>query len=324
MAPDTENKNAQNSAPQRQGVDDRYRDRNRDSLFIEYPGEQERRERRESKERDEEHRSRDRDRDNLHIRNPYDEDEDDYMDAERLHSNRSARIGGSAPGRFWINAAAFALIVIVIAFGILLKFEWGAGTSPSGNENPHSGQSKIQKKIDTLDWVTEAFLPINRFSRPGTPVEAVNAIVIHYVANPGTSADQNRRYFANLANQEQTQGEGDWRSVSSNFIVGLDGEVVQCVPVDEEAYASNKRNADTLSIELCHPDETGVFTEATYASAVRLTAWLCAEYGLDADNGIIRHYDITGKLCPKYFVDDEAAWEAFKGAVAAEMATIQE
>ena len=32
---------------------------------------------------------------------------------------------------------------------------------------------------------------------------------------------------------------------------------------------------------------------------------------------MIRHYDVTGKICPKYFVDHEDAWELFKGDVKA-------
>jgi N-acetylmuramoyl-L-alanine amidase CwlA len=84
------------------------------------------------------------------------------------------------------------------------------------------------------------------------------------------------------------------------------------------AYASNARNADTLSIELCHPDDTGKFTDETYAAAVRLTAWLCNAYGITADS-IIRHYDVQGKECPRYFVANEDAWEAFKADVAKEM-----
>ena len=49
------------------------------------------------------------------------------------------------------------------------------------------------------------------------------------------------------------------------------------------------------------------FTDATYRSLVQLTAWLCAKYDLTADQ-VIRHYDVTGKICPKYFVEDEDAW----------------
>ena len=85
---------------------------------------------------------------------------------------------------------------------------------------------------------------------------------------------------------------------------------VQCVPVDEVAYASNHRNSDTISIECCHPDETGKFTDETYDSLVRLTAWLCTELDLTEKN-VIRHYDVTEKRCPLYFVDHEDAWEDF-------------
>ena len=83
------------------------------------------------------------------------------------------------------------------------------------------------------------------------------------------------------------------------------------MPTWEEAYASNSRNMDTVSIECCHPDETGKFNEKTYESMVDLCAWLCLKFDLDQED-VIRHYDVTGKNCPKYFVEDEEAWKAFK------------
>ena len=95
------------------------------------------------------------------------------------------------------------------------------------------------------------------------------------------------------------------------ILIGLEGEIIQCIPTWEMAYASNDRNADTISIECCHPDENGKFTDATYRSLVQLTAWLCAKYDLTADQ-VIRHYDVTGKICPKYFVEDEDAWVEFR------------
>ena len=30
------------------------------------------------------------------------------------------------------------------------------------------------------------------------------------------------------------------------------------------------------------------------------------------ENDVIRHYDVTGKACPKYFVDHEDAWKQFR------------
>lgn len=146
-------------------------------------------------------------------------------------------------------------------------------------------------------------LTVNPYSRPGTETKKITGIVVHYTANPGASAMDNRNYFENLKDSHETK-------VSSNFVVGLEGEIVQCVPTWEEAYASNSRNIDTVSIECCHPDETGKFNDKTYQSMVELCAWLCLKFGLD-ENDVIRHYDVTGKDCPKYFVENEKAWRQF-------------
>lgn len=89
------------------------------------------------------------------------------------------------------------------------------------------------------------------------------------------------------------------------------GEIVQCIPCNEIAYASNDRNEDTIAIECCIPDETGEFTDATYQSLIELTAWLMGRYDLTTDD-VIRHYDVTGKMCPKYYVEHEDAWLLFK------------
>ena len=156
---------------------------------------------------------------------------------------------------------------------------------------------------DTPDWVTVDLLPLNQFSRPGTPLEQVNGVVIHYVGNPGTTAAQNHSYFANLAQTGETYA-------SSHFLVGLDGEVLQNIPLNEIAYCSNQRNDDTISIECCHPDDSGVFTPETYDALVRLTRWLMEEYRLDSSQ-VLRHYDVTGKICPRAFVEDPAAWAQF-------------
>ncbi len=167
----------------------------------------------------------------------------------------------------------------------------------------------------TPDYVDVQLIAKNEYSRPGKKLDEVNGIVVHYVANPGTSAEANRSYFAGLAQSKATYA-------SSNFIIGLEGEVIQCVPADEVAYASNNRNSDTLSIECCHPDETGVFTYPTYRSLVKLCADICIGFELDPETDIIRHYDITGKMCPLYFVENENEWKAFlsdvKDAVDAE------
>ena len=165
------------------------------------------------------------------------------------------------------------------------------------------------------DEVIKNYLTPNEYSRPGKELKKVNAIVVHYVGNPGTTAAQNRSYFENLKDTHAT-------SASSHYIIGLEGEIIQCVPLNEVSYASNNRNKDTIAIECCHPDETGQFTTATYKSLVKLVAALCRTYDLDPETGIIRHYDVTGKYCPLYYVNHEDEWYGFKLDVKAELAAV--
>lgn len=151
--------------------------------------------------------------------------------------------------------------------------------------------------------ITEDFIPVNEYSRPGEAIEGVNNIFVHYTANPGTSAAQNRSYFENLSTTGET-------SASAHFVIGYDGEIIQCVPLDEIAYAVAGRNYDSISIECCYLSKDGSFTDTTYQSLIRLSAWLLKEYNLTPED-MRRHYDEGGKKCPLYFVDHEDAWNQF-------------
>ena len=188
----------------------------------------------------------------------------------------------------------------------------GESSANDGGVSAKPQKSNIPASITLPDYVQEDLLPVNQYSRCGDKLQRVNAVVIHYVGNPNTTAGQNRSYFENLATTGDT-------SASSNLIVGMEGEALLCVPLDEVAYCSNDRNYDTVSIEFCHPNTDGKPSQATYDTLVKLTAWLCDLYGLDAQEGIIRHYDVTGKQCPLYFVQNEGEWTQFKSDVAKAM-----
>ncbi len=162
---------------------------------------------------------------------------------------------------------------------------------------------------DRPDIKVELLTP-NKYSRSQKTLKKVKGVVIHYTANPMTTAEQNRSYFEGLKDSGETYA-------SSHFVIGLQGEIIQCIPTGEESYASNDRNADTISIECCHTDKTGKFNEATYNSCVELTAWLVTKFDLELPKDVIRHYDITGKICPKYFVDHPEKWKDFLSDVQA-------
>ena len=202
--------------------------------------------------------------------------------------------------QMYTRIGMFLMISLMVVLVVMKFFELG----PFNTKYVERDEDVMlieQPEID-VQLLTE-----NPYSRPGTQSGKIKNIVIHYTANPGTSAEQNRNYFEGLKDSKQTRA-------SSHFVVGIEGEIVQCVPTWEIAYASNERNSDTVSIETCHQKSDGKYTEETYASMVHLTAWLCEKFGLTEED-VIRHYDITGKICPKYFVDDEEAWDEFKNDV---------
>jgi N-acetylmuramoyl-L-alanine amidase len=150
-----------------------------------------------------------------------------------------------------------------------------------------------------------------------TPLLA-EGVLIHYVGNPGSSALNNRNYFEN--------GSGGNR-VSAHYIVGLSGEIIQCVPEDERAAHAGKslspafdamaktNNARFIGVEVCHPDASGRFLAVTYRALVGLCADICVRRGFDVYTQLLRHYDVTGKTCPLYYVRNQGEWNKLRNAV---------
>lgn len=219
------------------------------------------------------------------------------------------KTGGVLTGRPALLTAASTVTSADSASG-------AAGAPPPGPESAaeHPWHTPLERYfMDKNFWRgcperNVQLLTPNEYSRPEIGIDAVNDIVVHYVDEPGSTAMQNRDYFESLK-------DGSGRSVSSHFVISLDGEIVQCVPLGEVAYASNHRNHDTISIECCHPDDTGKFTDETYISCVNLCAWLCWAFEISPDH-VIRHYDVTEKECPIYYVHHPEAWDALKHDIA--------
>lgn len=166
--------------------------------------------------------------------------------------------------------------------------------------------------------IKDALLTISNYNRPGTRRTKTTAIACHYIGNPGTTAVANRNYFESLGttgSRLEKQGKSATKA-SCHYLIGLQGEVLRLIPEDEISWCTNQANSYSISIEACHPDSTGKFKIETYNSYVELCADLCTRWHLNPAKGLIRHYDVTGKLCPRYFVDQPSAWEQFKKDVA--------
>lgn len=154
--------------------------------------------------------------------------------------------------------------------------------------------------------ITQDFLTPNNWSRPLAKLNKVKGIVIHWVGNAGSSAKANRDYFNNIPKSKEP------RYASSHYIIGLNGEIIQCIPETEIAYHASEANQDHIGIENCHPDWDGKFNDKTYNSLVELCADICSRYNLNPLTDIKRHYDITKKMCPKYYVEHKEAFVKLK------------
>ena len=140
--------------------------------------------------------------------------------------------------------------------------------------------------------------------------DSIKYIVIHYTANNGDTAKNNLNYFANNQNL----------SASAHYFVD-ENEVCQSVKDADTAYHCGAktykhkvcRNSNSIGIELCsRKDANGkfYFKDKTVANALSLTKELMQKYNIPVAN-VVRHYDVTGKICPAPMVNDEKLWKEF-------------
>jgi N-acetylmuramoyl-L-alanine amidase len=177
--------------------------------------------------------------------------------------------------------------------------------------------------------IKQEMLTPNKWSRPTTKLKAVKAIIIHWVANPKTSAMANRNFFENRKHGKTGFG-------SAHFFVDLDGSYLQCLPEDEVAYhvgaktykelalknISTYPNDSSLGIEVTHEDWTGRFSIIVELATAKLTAYLLKKYNLTVED-VYRHYDITGKDCPKYYVEHTKEWERLLSIIKKELQALE-
>lgn len=168
--------------------------------------------------------------------------------------------------------------------------------------------------------ITEKLLTKNEYSRPGISLSKILGIVVHYVGVPNQKAENTVAYF------EQLKNGTNKTYASAHYVIGTDGNGIRCIPDVEVAYHCGAReykagitdrlgnypNYTTIGIEMCHTKEG--FTEETLETTAKLVSQLLLEHDLTSEN-LYRHFDITGKCCPKFFVENENAWKAFKDRV---------
>lgn len=186
--------------------------------------------------------------------------------------------------------------------------------------------------------IKQQLLTPNEWSRSQRRIKEVLGIVMHWTANPRANAEQNRNYFESRKNGKDGYG-------SAHYIIGQDGTIIQCIPLEEVAYhcgssqkdpasgkfytdyartkfkhyaenwKTNSPNYCTIGIELCPTDNEGHFTDETINADIALCADLCKRFNLKADD-ITTHHAIVGwKDCPRLWVRQPELLDAFRASV---------
>lgn len=148
----------------------------------------------------------------------------------------------------------------------------------------------------------------------------IKYIVIHYVGALG-GAEANCKYYAS-----------QYVGASAHYFVGFNGEIWQSVEDKNIAWHCGAktykhpecRNTNSLGIELCVRNKGSqtdtsrdwYFEESTVREAKKLTKTLMEQYGIKEDH-VIRHYDVTGKICPNPYVYNHTkhTWQDFKDSL---------
>lgn len=117
-----------------------------------------------------------------------------------------------------------------------------------------------------------------------------STVTIHWIGPfPGQTPEQVRNYWIS------SKGEA-----SAHFII-KDEECLQCWPLEKAAWHAGCRpgNYTSIGIEVVPEDTDGRFSDKSITTLKEL---------LDRyfpNRPLVRHYDWTGKDCPKFYVDRE-------------------
>lgn len=152
-------------------------------------------------------------------------------------------------------------------------------------------------------------MPVKCGSRRGKKIEW---IVCHYPAWPGKDASGLRDYYITCE-----------RAVSAHYAVSEERtvEIVDCSMAAWHCATSGKKtfcgatNYNAIGVDLCDrklhicgklkaEDCDWYIPEATLSRAAQLIAELMMDYGIDIEH-VVRHYDVTHKLCPRPLVGDD-------------------
>lgn len=144
----------------------------------------------------------------------------------------------------------------------------------------------------------------------------IRYLVLHYTGNTGDTAAANAAYFQRSVVKASAHYFVDdttvYRSVPDLTVAWAVGGTkwADCAQTGGGAMYGKITNSNSLSVELCGTAGDGRASEATQTNAAELCRKLMAQYSIPIEN-VYRHFDVTGKHCPRYWMD-ALAWQTFK------------
>lgn len=148
--------------------------------------------------------------------------------------------------------------------------------------------------------------------------EEIRYLIYHYTGNDGDTAANNANYFKNNVVEASAHYFVDDDSVTQSvpdltiaYAVGGD-KWADCAQTGGGSMYGIIKNRNSISIEMCDTKRDGTLmaTEETQARAIELGRALMDKYHIPMEH-VYRHFDVTGKHCPAYFMD-AAKWAEFK------------
>ena len=142
--------------------------------------------------------------------------------------------------------------------------------------------------------VVEKYIPKGA-NNPERPIKP-DTIVIHYSGGACVSAETLARCLIN----------NNANNVSANYCVD-EKDIICTIPPGYMSFGVTGHNEHIINIETCFKDPAGRFELDTIANLRRVVKKCMRDFGIPPEN-VVRHYDLTNKKCPWYYVDNPKEW----------------
>ncbi len=140
--------------------------------------------------------------------------------------------------------------------------------------------------------VAESIQCDSRNHTAGRQGNRIRKIAIHYTGTEA-SAHNNLLYFLRSS-----------AGASAHYFIDKDGTLHQSVSEGDTAWHAGHWGTNLCSVGIEVVSGGADFIEAQINTLASLVAEIRSRCGISADN-VIRHYDVTGKLCPAPYVNED-------------------